>query len=248
MKEALASLKRQRLQMMLLNLAYFLLLLVAGAMIFLRGIGPAGYGLAAGCLILYLLLVRPVSRKYTDRVRGEVLRFGSCAELEDFSHHPRQGLDREKLQDIPLVAQTGSQVFMSREYLTGSAGPIAAELADVTFPIWENGRNAMFSGSCIRLYVPGGNLPEISVESGDLAGLDLPAEPMKALERMNELIPGSLNLYAGGSTVTVLLRGRFLAFPVNPLSNITDKTLRSDMYPELKEALRLARWLNRKRT
>ena len=68
MKEAVQTLKRQRVRMMLVNLAYFIVLLILGVLLFLKnaGGGAIGYLLIAACLAGYLLLVRPMSRRYTD--------------------------------------------------------------------------------------------------------------------------------------------------------------------------------------
>ena len=52
MKEAVQTLKRQRVRMMLVNLAYFIVLLILGVLLFLKnaGGGAIGYLLIAACL------------------------------------------------------------------------------------------------------------------------------------------------------------------------------------------------------
>lgn len=70
---------------------------------------------------------------------------------------------------------------------------------------------------------------------------------MELVESLGELIPGSLYLKAGGETLTLLLRGRFLGFRVNPLVQISEQTLGANPFPELRQAMQLARLMQLER-
>lgn len=249
MKEAVQTLKRQRVRMMLVNLAYFVILLVLGVLLFLKnaGGGIVGYLLIAACLAGYLLLVRPMSRRYTAAVRDAVLRYTVCAELSGCDHRPGSGTTLEKVQASGLVPSSSRTAFMSREHITGHAGTMAVELADVTFPIVEDGRNAMFNGAFVQLVWPGADFAPVTVKAGGYDGLKLPKQQMELVEKLGELIPGSLYLKTEGETLTLLLRGRFLAFRVNPLMQISEQTLGANPFPELGQAIQLARLMRLKR-
>ena len=76
--------------------------------------------------------------------------------------------------------------------------------------------------------------------------LKLPKQQMELVEKLGELIPGSLYLKAGGETLTLLLRGRFLGFRVNPLMQISEQTLGANPFPELGQVIQLARLMRLK--
>lgn len=241
MAETLRMLKQKRVKMMLLNLAYFLTLLALGTLIFLKGLGGVAYLLVAACVTAYLLVVRPVSKHYTSAVREAVLRYGVCGDLADICYEPKGGVTAKQVQASGLVPASTNKSFVSREHLTGRSGNLLVELADVTYPIVENGLNTMFSGAFVQLNWRGANFAPVTVIAGDLSGSQLPRAQMELLREMGSLIPGSLYLRAEGNTLTVLLRGRFLGFRVNPLMAIQEKTLESNVFPELKQAVQLAR-------
>lgn len=249
MKEAVQALKRQRIRMLLVNLAYFIVLLLLGALLFLKNAaaGTTGYLLAAACLAGYLLLVRPMSRRYAGAVREAILRHAVCAGLTDFNYRPKDGAAAETVRACGLVPAS-ADAFVSRERVTGSCGTMAVEMADVTFPVIEDGRNAMFSGAFAQLVWPGARFAPITVRAGETRGLSLPGQQMELLEKLGELIPGSLYLKAGGETLTVLLRGRFLGFRVNPLMQISEQTLGANPFPELGQVIRLARLMRLRQT
>ena len=136
---------------------------------------------------------------------------------------------------------------MSREHITGNCGTMAVEMADVTFPIIEDGRNAMFSGAFVQLAWPGADFAPTTVKAGETGSLGLPKQQMELVESLGELIPGSLYLKAGGETLTLLLRGRFLGFRVNPLVQISEQTLGANPFPELRQAMQLARLMQLER-
>lgn len=248
MKEALQALKRRRVRMMLVNLAYFLVLLALGVLIFLKNAGGGvGLVLVAACLAGYLLLVRPMSRRYTAAVRDAVIRHTVCGELSGCDHRPESGVSPERVRACGLISASSQRTFMSREHVTGMCGTMQVELADVTFPIVEDGRNAMFNGAFVELRWPGADFSPVTVRAGELDGLKLPKQQLELVEKLGELIPGSLYLQAGGETLTLLLRGRFLGFRVNPLMQINERTLGANPFPELGWALALARLMRLKR-
>lgn len=238
MERALKELRRRRVWMLLANLAYFLALLAVGAAVFL-GNGAGGGLLAAVCVAGYLLLVRPMRQRYVAGVRREILCRTVCAPLTDVCYAPKEGVEAETVREVFPMADDGA--FMSREHITGRTGSLRAEAADVTFPIREEGRRAMFSGALVRLTWPGSEFPPLSVDAGGLQGLSLPRGQRELLEKLNEFIPGSLYLRAKGETLTLLLRGRFLALRVNPLMQLSERTLGSNPFPELEQAVHLAK-------
>lgn len=246
MAESLTALRRKHTRVLLLSLLYFLALLALGTAFFLKNFGGAGaYILAALCAAGYLLLVRPAQKRYTGAVREAVLRHSVCAGLDGLDYQPKGGVAAEDVQASGLLAVIRPDAFVSREHITGRAGPVGVELADVTFPIAENGMNAMFSGAFVELTWPGAALPETAVRAGEPAAA-LPKKQAALVEELGRLIPGSLYLHSGGGKLTLLLRGRFLGFPVNPLLPVSERTLRANPFPELEQALRLIRLMERK--
>lgn len=232
------ALSRRRTRMLLVNLAYFLVLLALGVLFFLKGAGgTAAYALLVLCVAGYLLLVRPLRGRYAAAVRETVIRQTVGAGLDGLSYAPKGGVTAQAVQVFFPAVNPGA--FMSREHVTGHAGPIRAELADVTFPISEGGRNAMFSGAFVELTWPGAALPALAVRSGDTA--NIPKRLAALTEELGALIPGSLFLHSGGETLTLLLRGRFLGFPVNPLLPADRRMLQANPFPELDQAIRLIR-------
>ena len=73
MTGTLATLRRKRTGVFLLNLVYFLALLGLGTLLFLRGQTGAVYILVAACVVLYLLVVRPVSGSGALAIGSELM-------------------------------------------------------------------------------------------------------------------------------------------------------------------------------
>lgn len=120
------------------------------------------------------------------------------------------------------------------------------EMADTTFPILENGRNAMSSGLYIRLSRDGASFPEFTVRSGQIDEVDLPAKALALLREMASFVPGNLYIVSRGDAMHVFFRGRFVGFQINPLMNLTEKTLQANPLPEADQSLHLALLLIRK--
>ena len=245
MAGAMQSLSRKRTGIFLLSLLYFLALLGLGVLLFLQGQTGAAYLVVIGCVLLYLLLVRPMTKRYIKLVRQEILAATLGQELEDYTYQEKGGVTARQVQESGLLPTTSPKSFYSREHITGRQGPIQVEAADVTFPIQEGKFNAMFSGCYIRLTWPGADLPALTVRRGALGGLSLPVKQKAILDEMCGYIPGNLYLHVGGERAELLLRGRFLGFRINPLMPVDEANWNHSPLPELDQALRLVRLMGR---
>lgn len=243
MAGAMQDLSRKRLGVFALNLVYFLVLLGLGALLFLQGALEGAYWLVAACLILYLLIVRPATKRYIRLVRREILDATLGQVLEDYQYDEKGGVTPQQVQNSGLVPTTSPKSFFSREHITGHQGAIQVEAADVTFPIREGKLNAMFSGCYICLTWPGAELPDVTVRRGEYRKLSLPIKQKELLDQMCSYIPGNLYLYTSGQQAQLLLRGRFLGFRINPLMPVSESA--ESPLPELELALRLVRLMNR---
>lgn len=245
MAGTLKTLRRKRTGVFVLNLLYFLALLGLGFLLFLRGQTGAAYVLVAVCVVLYLLAVRPVTKRYVAQVREAIFANTLGRLLEDYQYSPKSGVTAQQVQASGLVPTTSPKSFFSREHVTGRQGAVQVEIADVTFPIREGGLNAMFSGCYIRLDRPGADLPGLTVERRVRDDLDIPAKQRALLEQIGGFIPGNFYLKAEGETAEVLLRGRFLGFRINPLLPVGEQTLNTSPLPELELLLDLFRLMDR---
>ncbi|NLU25338.1 MAG: hypothetical protein GXW99_11665 [Clostridiales bacterium] len=243
MDETLARLKKMRLTMMLVNLVYFLVLLSLGYLILIKGQGGVLYFLVAACLLVYLFGIRPLTACYKRAVREAILRDTVCQGLTNVTHEPKAGITAQAFTASGLMPGCTDKAFLSRERMTAQKGNYRAEMADVTFPIRENSLNAMFNGVYLCLRNENVNFPEFKVRAGETEASDLPAAAKKLLQEIADFIPGSLYLQTQGNAMHLLLRGRFIGFPINPLMNITEKTLQTNPLPELQQAVRLAQLL-----
>ena len=246
MEATLAGLKRQRLRVLSANLVYFLALFALGVALFLRSRGGVLYGAVLMALAVYLLLVRPMTERYKRAIRRAILEYGVCDGLTDMTYEPKAGFTAEEFLASGLVNTVSGKAFLSREKVTGRRGEMNFAMADVTFPIRENGRNAMSSGLYIRLTRQGASFPDLTVRAGDTDGLPLPGKAAALLREMASFVPGNLYLRSENNALHVFFRGRFVAFPVNPLLNLSEKTLRANPLPEADQALRLALLLAQK--
>lgn len=242
MAGAMQNLNRKRTGVFLLNLVYFLALLGLGILLFLQGQTGAAYLVVTGCVVVYLLLVRPVTKRYVKLVRQEILADTLGQILEDYQYQEKSGVTAQKVQESGLVPTTSPKSFFSREHITGRQGDIQVEAADVTFPIREGKLNAMFSGCYLRLTWPGAELPDVTVRRGERSELSLPIKQKELLDQMCSYIPGNLYLSTHGQQAEFLLRGRFLGFRINPLMPVSQPT--ESPLPELELALRLVRLMN----
>lgn len=116
-----------------------------------------------------------------------------------------------------MVGDTG-KAFLSRELVTACKGGFRLKMADVTFPVRKDGLNAMFNGMLLHITGDSATFPELRLTSGET---DVPPAARALLEQL----PGEYSLRAGRQGLYLLLRGRFIGFPVNPLLHITEKTL-----------------------
>ena len=236
----LAVLRKKRIRMLLLNLAYFLVLLVIGIFLFLTGAGRWIYLPAAAAIVFYLLLVRPVRKNYENDLRTAILQHSVLDRLQEASYQRKEGLPSSYLIDAGFINVIDPRSYLSRERISGNAGRQQVEMADVVFPFRENGLNKMFNGCLIHIVNPGADYPELMVRGGDFSALS-PGREKKLIEKLGSYIPGSLSLHRAGDTLSILLRGRFIGFPINPLGEVNESTLNSDPLPEFGTALELAR-------
>lgn len=157
---------------------------------------------------------------------------------------------------IPVYAGTGCISTRDTVYLSKRAEELGADALSIITPSFALASQkelydhycevakhvnipSMFNGACIHLRWPGAAFPAVTVRQGELEGL--PPSQREPLEELGALIPGSLYLQAAGDTLTVLLRGRFLGFPLNPLMPLTEKTLAVNPFPDLEKTLAFAR-------
>ena len=236
---AIKNLSRKRLIMMAANLLYFLALLIAGVALFLVGIGPMGYMVAGILLAVYLLLVRPLNRRYIGCVRGAILTYAVCACLDQFEYSPKDGVDQAAVLSGGLGCSGSGRAFLSRELVRGQMGDIQVELADVTFPVVENGLNAMLSGCYIRITYPGIQFVPLWIEGEEMP--ELPKQEKKLIKQIGSMAANGLFLCIKGDRLELILRGRFLGYRINPLMPITERSITYNPLPELGWALQLVR-------
>ena len=243
MESILSDLKKRRLLLLMTNLAYFVLLLVLGYLILIRGYGGAWYAAAGVIIVAYVLIIRPITVSYKKSVRRAILQYGVCRELTGMTYKPKSGFTVEEFQASELVNTVSDKAFLSREKVIGHKGGFRIAMADVTFPIRENGRNAMSSG--LYLTITGNNVifPKLTVRAGQFDDLQINGAAASLLQEMASFIPGNLYIQTQTDAIHLFFRGRFVCFPVNPLININEKTLQSNPLPELQQSIKLAQIL-----
>lgn len=239
MKETVAKLKKARLMVLLANLVYFLAVLALGFLIFVKGRGGLLYGLAAVAVVAYLMLIRPLTSRYKRTAREGLLRENVCRDMNDFSYRPKEGFTAQEFRESGLMAGDTGKAFLSRELVTARRGGIRLKMADVTFPVKKDGLNAMFNGLLLHVTNDGVTFPELSLTSD---GPDAPV--LTAARSLLEQLRGEFRLLSGSQGLYLLLRGRFVGFPVNPLLHITEKTMQVSLLPEADCAMRLAQVLS----
>lgn len=239
MKETVAKLKRARLMVLLANLAYFLAVLALGFLIFVKGRGGLMYALVAAAVVVYLVLIRPLTARYKRTVREGLLRENVCCGMSDFAYRPKEGFTAQEFMDAGLMAGDTGKAFLSRELVTACRGGFRLKMADVTFPVKKDGLNAMFNGLLLHVTNDGVTLPELNLTGGEE---DVPVQT--AARSLLEQLRGDFRLRTGEQGLYLLVRGCFIGFPVNPLLNITEKTMEAKLLPEADCAVRLAQVLS----
>ena len=237
-EEELKALQKQRVIILLTNIAYFTAMLIVGLVMMFKNAGQWIYLPVAALVLFYLFVDRPMLSRFKQAIRTAILRHGTLECLDSWSYEPKSGLKPDIIADAGFINVIQSNSFLSRELIRGSKGQARVEIADVTFPIHEGGFNKMFSGCLIHITVPGADMEELDVRAGDTSHLAAGREK-KLINKLGEFIPGSLYLHRKGEHMDVLLRGRFVGFQINPLGEIHESTLNSDPLPELKTALQL---------
>lgn len=237
--EETAALQKRRVKMILTNLAYFTALLIIALIMFFMNAGQWIYIPIAAVLIFYIFVDRPMLKGFEQDLRAAILKHGVMKRLDESLYTPKGGIKPGYITDAGFVNVITEQGFLSRELIEGRSGDIHVEIADVTFPIRENGFNKMFSGCMMHLTVPDANMELLDVKSGDVSHI-APGRERNLVTKLGEFIPGSLYLHREGEKLDILLRGRFVGFQINPLGEVHESTLTSDPLPELGTALKLA--------
>ena len=237
--EETAALQKRRVKMILTNLAYFTALLIIALIMFFMNAGQWIYISIAAVLIFYIFVDRPMLKGFEQDLRAAILKHGVMKRLDESLYTPKGGIKPGYITDAGFVNVITEQGFLSRELIEGRSGDIHVEIADVTFPIRENGFNKMFSGCMMHLTVPDANMELLDVKSGDVSHI-APGRERNLVTKLGEFIPGSLYLHREGEKLDILLRGRFVGFQINPLGEVHESTLTSDPLPELGTALKLA--------
>lgn len=247
MKAAVAQLRKKRLMVLLANLLYFLAVLALGFLIFVKGQGGLLYGLVAAALIAYLALVRPLTARYKRSAREALLRENVCRGMKDFTYAPKEGFTAAEFQSAGLMPGDAGKAFLSRERVTARHGTLKLEMADVTFPVKVNGLNAMFNGMLLRITSEGAEFPQLRLDGENWGTAPVGPEARAALDEMKAR-GGQFLLQAGEYTMYLLARDCFIGFPVNPLLNITEKTMQAELLPEVRCAIHAAQALCVKKT
>ena len=237
--DELKELQKQRVRILLTNIAYFTALLVIALIMLFKNAGQWIYLPVAALVLFYLLADRPMLKRFEQRLRISILKHGTLKNLDSWSYEPKNGLSPDIIVEAGFINVIRTDSFLSRELISGRKNDISVQIADVTFPIYEGGYNKMFSGCLIHLHNPGKDMELLDVKAGDASHLKAGREK-KLIEKLGEFIPGSLYLHRKGENIDILLRGRFVGFQINPLGEIRESTLNSDPLPELKVALELA--------
>ena len=239
MNDWLQKLRKERILVFCCGIAYFLVLLAAGTLVFLKDAAYAN-GLVAGCLGIYLLVVRPVLSRYQRLLRRAMLEIHLGKLLNHFSYAPKQGFSSKELEETGLTP-VPLKSHLSREKIQGKAGIFRVCAADITFPFHNGNLNEMFNGCAVCLETDFGKFPPLRIEAGNLVEGKLGEQAQRLTEEIGSLIPGSLYLKTQDNRIYVVLRGRFLGFKINPLMDVTENTLSKNPFPELDQMLKLAR-------
>lgn len=238
-QEETRLLQKRRVKMILTNLLYFAVMLAVSLVMFLKGAGQLIYVLVLALLLFYIFAARPMMKGFENDLRRAILSHSVMARLDNAVYDPKGGISSEYLVKAGFVNVINPQGFLSRELIRGKKGKADVEIADVTFPFHENGLNKMFSGCFIHIVNPGADYGVLDVKAGDVRSIGSERE-RKIARKLGEFIPGSLYLHREGEELSVLLRGRFVGFQINPLGEVHESTLMSDPLSELEQALELA--------
>lgn len=237
-EEELRGLQKQRVVILLTNIAYFTAMLIVALVMLFKNAGQWIYLPVAALVIFYIFVDRPMLSRFKQAIRTAILRYGTLDCLDSWSYEPKSGLTPDIIANAGFINVIKSESFLSRELIRGNRAQAKVEIADVTFPIHEGGFNKMFSGCLLHITVPGADMEELDVRAGDVSYLNSGREK-KLITKLGEFIPGSMYLHRKEESMDVLLRGRFVGFQINPLGEIHESTLNSDPLPELKTALQL---------
>ena len=238
------ALKKRRVRIILLNLIYFIALLCIGLVMFFRNAGYLIYIPAAAAVLVYIFFIRKMLKEYEYDLREAILRGSVLTHLESPTYDRRGGISYQYLIDAGFINVINASSYLSRELIRGTKADMDVQLADVTFPVREDGLNKMFSGCLIHIESGSAQFEQLDVKAGDHKAIS-DGELRRLVKKLGSFIPGSLYLHSEGNSVDILLRARFIGFQINPLGEVSGKLLESDPLPELGQALALAEKLKR---
>jgi hypothetical protein len=240
METTLRQLQRGRIQIFLLNLAYFVSILIIGYALFVKNADNQWlYFLAVIFVLGYLIVVRPRTRKHIRNIRHAVLNNTTLRKMKQVKYTPQEGVSLEQIKKSGLIHDENPRSFVSRQHITGRIDGISVEMADVSFPIHEKGKHSIFSGLYLHLCKKNAECRPLGVVSGDLHQIQIGQQQGKILQELCSFIPGNCYLHMEGDHADLLLRGRFIDYRINPLLEIVEKTLISDPLPEISQMIQL---------
>ena len=241
MNTTLQELKRGRLQILILNLAYFLAIIGIGYALFIKNADSMWlYVLTVVFIVGYLVIVRPCTKRHVRDVRIAILKNTTFHDLRNVKYSPQEGVQLQQIINSRLINDEHPKSFISRQHIVGTMDGITVEVADVSFPIHEKGMNNFFSGLYMHLYQPRASCSPLDVREGKLNQLqEIQPQQKKILTDLCSFIPGNCYLHMEGEQADLLLRGRFIDYRINPLLEIVEKTLTADPLPEVKQVIKL---------
>ncbi len=245
MEETVNRLQTCRRDMMLRNLAYFMLLLGTGTAVLLLPNISWQAGLIAVCVVIYLFAVRPFNQRYLTKLREAILQCSMGETLFNPVYHSKEGVAAEQITQDLFPGNLAQKSFFSREHLSGGVNGLPAELADVSFPLrTPGGRNMMFNGCFVSIALSK-PLPEpVRITGGEIKECSCTGAARKCLEQMCDTYRGGLYIFAEGRTFSALCWGTFLGARLNPLFPVTEARLCTGPVPQWQECVRLSRLLN----
>lgn len=218
---------------MLMSLAYFVAMLITGTIIFFKGGTIVLWVLLAALVASYIFLVRPMLKKHVQEIRVATLETSLFCKLKEYSYEPKMGVSQQEVSESKLFNQDLTGSFLSRQLITGRLQDSSLKMADVTFPIRENGRNAFFNGVFIHLHRSGANAALLKVLAGEWDEQKVSDQQQQILKKLCSFIPGNCYMRIQGEDAYALLRGVFIDYQINPLVEVTKNTITTNPVPEV---------------
>ncbi|WP_205703163.1 MULTISPECIES: hypothetical protein [Acutalibacteraceae] len=244
MEGCLESLQKARRQMLTANIAYFLALLAAGLLILYLTDERLRYLGIAVCISVYLTVVRPLGKRYRLSIREAVLKNIFGKKLKDYTYEPGRGIQKRQVADTDLFPMKSDKAFLSRELVCGSSGNCSVEIADVAFPICIDRQNEMFNGCFIQVEFQKTIHSSVCIKAGNVEEeREITYRTDKFLKKLASEY-GNIYLRVQENKLTMLCRGKFLGFRINPLYPVTSELFLFDPLPEFKKAMDLVQLMS----